>query len=59
MKHNGGGAEGEEGNKGIKATKQEYLSRMQTRDPCPWDFHGDKGSAPVEGDKDAEPRAGP
>lgn len=48
-KHNEGGADGEEGNKGIEATKQEYTSRMQTRDPCPWDTHGEKGKHSSEG----------
>lgn len=57
--HNEGVADGEEGNKGLEATKQESISRMQRRDPCPWDAHGEKGSASAEQDKDEGRGAGP
>lgn len=50
-----GKADGEEGNKGLEATKQEYMSRMQIREPWPRDSHGEKGITPVKGDEAAKP----
>lgn len=45
----------EERNKGIEATKQEYMSRRQTGNTCPWDACVEKGSSPVKADKAAKP----